>query len=45
MHIYNPTSSLEEFGATLHDNEYLSLIDRYRVKQTSLEEEFKNMVT
>ena len=41
MHIYNPTSSLEEFGATLHDNEYLSLIDRYRVKQTSLEEEFK----
>ena len=41
MKIYNPTSSLEEFGATLHDNEYLSLIDRHRIKKTTLEEEFK----
>jgi DNA helicase-2/ATP-dependent DNA helicase PcrA len=40
--IHNPSSRLEEFGATLHDDDHLSLIDRYRIKKTSLYEEFKH---
>jgi superfamily I DNA/RNA helicase len=39
--IHNPGSRLEEFGATLHDDAHLSLIDRYRIKKTSLYEEFR----